>query len=304
MSEHAEVSDPSRPATYPRAQKRLLVGALLGLAAALLSVIGPGPAARDVVPDDAVALVNGRPLHRATVARAAELVAADRKPPATVVPTDLIVKRLIEEELLVQRALAVGIVDADANVRRTIVRAMLDSIVLDAESATLQDSDLREFFEVNRDLFGAAPRLEVERVVFRERLDGLAAASRAESAAAALRAGVPLADVRERYGDEPVVALPAGPLSPPELAEYLGPTAAERLASAELGSVTPPLGGDDGLQVLRLRSRVPAPPVTLERDRALVESVYRKQRVDRALREYLERLWNTAKISFAQDRPR
>lgn len=302
MSEGSHGADRLRARIYPRGQGLLLAGALLGLTAALATVVAPGRTRSIVVPTDAVALVNGKPLRRATVARAAALVASDRKANASAVTTDTIVKRLVEEELLVQRALAVGIVDADANVRRAIVRAMLDSIVLEAESSAPEDGELREFFRSNHELFVASPRLEVERVVFRERAQGPTPRERAAAAAAALRDGAPLDQVRATYGDAAAIALPDGPLSPSELAEYLGPTAAERLATVPLGTVTPPIVGDDGLQVLRLRSRLPAPPLTFEADRELVEAAYRKHRVDEALRDYLERLWSTADVSIAQDR--
>lgn len=293
------VREPS--AAVSRAQKRLLFGALIGLTAALTTVVAPGRGARVTLPDDVAALVDGKPVQRSLVARAAGLVASDRKPNASDVPTDEIVRRLVEEELLVQRAVAVGILDSDVSVRRAIVRAMLDSIVLDAESAAVDAAALKEFFESYRDRFMSAPRLEVERVVFHEKPGGVAAAKRAALAVGALRSGAPTAEVRASYGDEPLVVLPSGPLSPAELTEYAGPEAARLMTQAQPGDVTSPLATDNGLQVLRLRRRLTAPSVSFENERPLIESVYRKQRVDEALRAYLERLWNSADIVLAKD---
>jgi len=283
-------------------QRLLAIGAFVGLAVALSSSVGFGRADHVRVPEDAVAMVNGKPLRRTTVARAGARVAADRKSAAEGISTDTIVKRLVEEELLVQRALAVGLVDADATVRSSLVRAMLDSIVLEAESETPSDADLRSFRRENAELFVPTSRYEVERIVFRDHEGGSTAAERAAAAAAALRSGEPFAAVRARFGDEPVMTLPGGALSPSELAEFLGPAAARRAARLAVADVTEPLASDEGLQVLRLRRSVPAPALSPETERAVVETAYRKNRVDEALREYLERLWRAADITIVRDR--
>lgn len=100
-----------------RATGVLAAGALLGLAAAGAALLAPraGPAA---LPDDVVAVVNGAPVRSADYRRAVAALAADRRDPLGDADRRFVLERLVDEELLVQRALELGLARHDRRVRK------------------------------------------------------------------------------------------------------------------------------------------------------------------------------------------
>jgi hypothetical protein len=126
-----------------------VVGILLGIAAAL-SERGP---TISVLPDGAIALVNGRPIREEDYARAVALVEGDKRTEVTAEDRDHILDRLIEEELLIQRGIEIGLVDSDRSVRKAITQAMLASIVAESASAQPSEGELHTFYAENPSLF-------------------------------------------------------------------------------------------------------------------------------------------------------
>jgi hypothetical protein len=126
-----------------------VVGILLGIAAAL-SERGP---TISVLPDGAIALVNGRPIREEDYARAVALVEGDKRTEITAEDRDHILDRLIEEELLIQRGIEIGLVDSDRSVRKAITQAMLASIVAESASAQPSEEELHTFYAENPSLF-------------------------------------------------------------------------------------------------------------------------------------------------------
>jgi hypothetical protein len=279
----------------------LILGAGIGLIAALASVAGPRGASQSELPGSAVALVNGLPLRVEALDRAVELVAGDRRNPTEAVEPSEILDRLIEEELLVQRAIDLDMVRSDASIRRAVVRAMIDIMVLEAESAMIEDADLRTYFDEHLGRFSRPPTAHVERVVVRDRLGSDDPQARADAVAKLLAAGADADHVRRRHGDAASVPIPDGAVLLSELREYMGPALAKAVAESSPGSIIGPVESDGSLSVVRVIEVGEARAPEFEDIRAIIETAFRKQRVDAAMRSYLARLRDRSDIVVRED---
>jgi parvulin-like peptidyl-prolyl isomerase len=277
----------------------LALGALAGLVAAAAGLVRPGGDAT-ALPDDAIAAVNGTALRRADYERAVEALASDRRGALDDADRRHVLDRLVDEELLVQRAFELGFARHDRRVRADLVAAVIESVTSEAEGRTPDAAELRAFFAANRDYFARPGRQHVEHVFVRA--DGEsdpAALARAREAAARLRDGARAADVQQSLGEAPVAALPATPLPAGKLREYLGPAAVDALAALAPGEVAEPVRAGGGYHVLRLAAREPASVPELAAVASEVEVELRRRAGDEALRRYLEELRARAAIELA-----
>jgi len=137
-----------------RALVLLSVGATVGILLGVLSVFHNSKADVSALPDDAIAVVNGKPIREEEYVSAVALLAGDKRTGVTEEDRVLVLDRLIEEELLIQRGIEIGLVDSDHAVRKAITQAMLAAIVAESVSAQPSDDELRTFYENNPSLFG------------------------------------------------------------------------------------------------------------------------------------------------------
>src|SRR5205823_1584452 len=105
------------------------------------------------------ARVNQHLILRDSWLRAVAAVASERRAPLTDADQRHVLDRLIDEELLVQHGMALGLPEQDARLRSTLV----SEVMLTASTgATAMDEDaLRRFYAANRDFFTPAARLRV-----------------------------------------------------------------------------------------------------------------------------------------------
>ena len=287
----------SEPGDDRVARRLLVLGAIAGVALAGYGVVrsaGGGAAA----PADAIALVNGQPLSRDSFARFSAAIAAERRSTTL----DLgerrrLLARMIDEELLLQRGIALGLDRYEPTARGAIVSALIASVTADAEVGEPDEAALRAFHAENRARFGSGPRLvvDVAFVATADRPEALAR-DRAEALVRRLRAGEDLAAVRGELGDAPVAGLPEGALDLDTLRDYLGPTAARAASELAVGEVSGPVRGSAGYFVLVLRERLAEEPAPFESVREQVRAEYLRSRGETALTDYVVDLREQAEI--------
>lgn len=134
-------------------------GALLGGLAAWTG----GAFGMDALPPAAIAMVNGSSILREEFERALSLVAGDRRDPPSAADRSHVLGQLIDEELLVQHAVASGLLAPGAGnrargVRDAVVREMVEAAVAD-EASLAREEALGRYLE---ELRGRA------RITFRE----------------------------------------------------------------------------------------------------------------------------------------
>ena len=279
----------------------LAIGAGAGVALAATGLVASGVTRGRGLPPGAVARVNGALLRADDYARSLDALERDRRGGAEPADRRFVLDRLIDEELLVQRGLELGLARQDARVRRDLTAAVIDAVVTEHEDGTPPDAELEAFYRRERDFFARPGRLRVRQLWCRAdtAADAPSAEARARAAAASLRAGEDFAGVRARLGDPEIAPLPDALLSPAKLLDHLGPTALRAALELEAGAVSDPVRSATGYHVLQVVEREAewVPPREEIGDEILAE--YRRRRGERALRAYLDGLRARADVEIA-----
>ena len=279
----------------------LAIGAGAGIALAATGLVASGVTRGRGLPPGAVARVNGALLRADDYTRSLDALERDRRGGAEPADRGFVLDRLIDEELLVQRGLELGLARQDARVRRDLTAAVIDAVVTEHEDGTPPDADLEAFYRRERDFFARPGRLRVRQLWCRAdtAADAPSAEARARAAAASLRAGEDFAGVRVRLGDPEIAPLPDALLSPAKLLDHLGPTALRAALELEAGAVSDPVRSATGYHVLQVVEREAewVPPREEIGDEVVAE--YRRRRGERALRAYLDGLRARADVEIA-----
>lgn len=269
----------------------LAIGAAVGIGLAALDLVG---ARRDAaqLPDDAVALIDDVPILRADYERALAALAADRRTPLDAGDRRRVLDRLVDEELLVQRGLELGLARHDRRVRADIVTSVVESVVSEAATREPTTAEVEAFFAEHGDLFQRAGRVRVRQILVRvsASVDDATAQARAREAARRLRDGADFATVARELGDVPVAELPAGKIRPETLREYLGPTVATTALDLPLQTPSDPVRSAAGYHVVEVLEREPAATPELAEIDEQVRAELRRRNQDEALRAYVDRL--------------
>ena len=283
----------------------LAVGALVGVglaAAGLSTAASPGT---HWLPEHTVARVNGESVRLEDYQRVLNALAQDKRDPLDNAQRQHVLDRLIDEELLVQRALELGITRSDSKVRKDLTTAVIDSVLAETGDVQPTDEQLRVFYGQHRDFFAGPGRLWVRQIFCSARggEDEATAQARARQVVERLRAGEDFAAVRSGLGDAEIVSLPDAPLPLAKLVDYLGPTAARAAVSLDAGQVSDPIRSSTGFHVLQVLERQADAIPALEAIRAQVVAEYRRQAGEQALRTYLNDLRARAKIELNAKSP-
>ncbi len=279
----------------------LAIGAGAGVALAATGLVASSVTRGRGLPPGAVARVNGALVRGDDYARSLDALERDRRAGREPADRRLVLDRLIDEELLVQRGLELGLARQDARVRRDLTAAVIDAVVTEHEDGTPPDAELEAFYRRERDFFARPGRLRVRQLWCRAdtAADAPSAEARARAAAASLRAGEDFAGVRARLGDPEIAPLPDALLSPAKLLDHLGPTALRAALELEAGAVSDPVRSATGYHVLQVIEREAewVPPREEVADEVVAE--YRRRRGERALRAYLDGLRARAEVEIA-----
>ncbi|MEJ2602849.1 MAG: peptidylprolyl isomerase [Gammaproteobacteria bacterium] len=265
----------------------LSAGACLGVVLAIYGLlVGDGPRA---LPPDAAARINGRTIDNSDLADALAALGSDSRDRLDRSDRRWILGRLIEEELLVQRALELDLGHADRAVRAALVDAMIRRVTRDAAAATPTTEALEAWYADNAALFTGYDRLRVEAWTAPDP----AAADRAREA---LAAGAPdaLPDTVS-----PLPGLPRALMPPTKLRDYVGPTATTALIDAPEGAWVGPIPYAGRHLIARVAERRAGAVPAIEEIRTRVEAAWRRERMDAALSAYLEELRSRADIETA-----
>jgi parvulin-like peptidyl-prolyl isomerase len=281
----------------PRALLWLALGAIGGIGCAAVGLLVSGERGH-ALPANAAASVNGAVIRLEEYDRAVAAFAADRRDPIGPEERRHVLDRMLDEELLVQRGLELGLARHDRRVRGDIVSAVIELVVSQADGEEPSDADVRAFYDENRDYFAHTERLLVQQVFVRagpQRSEDEARA-RAEQAVARLRGGESFESVQKSLGDPEVAAVPRDLLPIAKLREYVGPTAARAAQDLEVGATSDPQRSASGYHVLVLLDRAPGFAPKLADVQEEVRAELRRRASDRALRAYLDDLRASADV--------
>jgi len=263
-----------------------LVAGLVGLMAAAVTAIGAPRASAFGV--DAAAVIDGSAVPREALARAVEALRNDKRNPVTPDDERAALERLIEEELLVQRGVALGLAETDINARKAIVQSVLQLAVAERAGVEPSEQELRQFHRENAGFFAPAARVQGSLVYLKAEN---ASEARLREVETKLKSGANASTL----GDPIVMELPAAPLSPGELRTYLGVSLASAALKGKPGDVIVERS-EDGVRVLRVDGWYAAPSPRYENVADQVRAEWDRRADEMAVRRYLERLKRRARI--------
>jgi hypothetical protein len=244
-----------------------------------------------------IATVEGVAISRADYERALGALAADKRSPLTTADARRALDRLIDEELLVQRGLDLGLGTSDLAVRKAVVDAMVQFAAAETAGRKPDDDELRAFYAGRPELVRTAPQVRVRVVSFPSRDQASVEAMRA-----ALRAGEDFDAAARSAGGEAVI-VPDMLLPAQKLGDYAGPAVRDAAVTLKPGQAAGPIdaGGIPTFVLSLDRREGSAPPFEMVRDAVAEE--WRRRQAEMALDEYLAGLRRTANIRYAPDAP-
>ncbi len=231
------------------------------------------------LPADTAASVNGVLISNAEYAAALSRLAGDSRESLDSGDSDWVLNRLIEEELLVQRALDAGLAKSESSVRNSLIRILMDSLTKDSQSATVTDAELKDWYRANLGMFSGEPRYRVAVYRFESKVD-------AESASTTELLGS-LGD--ERYMPDAVLPLK-------KIRDYGGAALVQQLSSLGNNEISAAFFSNQRWSRAWVKERLPGGLLDFDESRQIVESEWRRQKADEAIRRYLEKLKSQATI--------
>lgn len=263
----------------------LIAGALAGLLAAGFGILRQADSGNEL-PANAVARVNGQIVSRNNYDRALARLGTNS---TSVDKAAWVLQRLVEDELLVQRGLELGMAQSDSAVRNAIIDSLIASVTAEADAASPGDEELQQYLSDNADRFSYTASLSV--AAWQTNDDAVA-----QSFVAKLRNG---SNVTTSDAIGPIPDLPPGLMPLELLRDYLGPGVAAAAADMPVGSsaVFARRGRWLVVQVLEKKSAVVTDLGTI-RNRVLLD--YRRSLADQTLQDYLDDLRRRADLIVAQ----
>ena len=259
----------------------LAIGALAGLAAAAVGILRQSSTGEPLA-DDVVAMVNDVEIGRDVYDRAVERIAP---PDADAADRLRILERLIEDELLVQRGVELGITESDSEVRSAIVNSLVASVTSEADASAPTDAELEQYLADNADRFSYTSRLHARIWQADDEPD-------AQAFVTTLRAGTSADD---GGSVQRVPDVPEGLVDVNELRVHLGPAIAA--AAADMPAGTSAVFARRGrwliVEVVE-KERAYVTDVSTIRNRLLLD--YRRHLADRMLTDYIENLRQRADV--------
>ncbi len=272
------------------------VGILLAAAGALV------PTASDFS-GNVVARVNGKAITSQDLDFALGRRTGDSHSVATHAERLAVLQQLIDQELLIQRGVEIGLLDSDLTVRKALAGAMIDATVADVLAKEPSEEELHTFYTSHKAVFTVPARVHVQQIYCSGDGDLTTALTRAEQASTALALGMSFPEARERYGDEDPVPIPNALLPPNVLRRDLGPTLTSAALAMQVGDISPPLQSPSGYHILRLMERQPEQVQPYQTVREEVKAEYFRRGRDEALQHYLDDLRQKATIVRSPQAP-
>ncbi|MDB6084478.1 MAG: peptidyl-prolyl cis-trans isomerase [Gammaproteobacteria bacterium] len=268
------------------------VGALAGLATAGYALFTARGTATVIVPAEDVATVNAQPIARSDYRASLQALYGAAGAEADAAQRRQALDDLIREELFVQRAKELDVAAFDPEVRAAMVRSVEESAAADAVTRVPDESQLRAYFEANRDRYASEGMMTLRDFVFPPR--------RGAAAAEALTHGALPDEVLARFGGRDSRAV-KGEEFYFAARIHLGEPLFAAARSLPTGGVGGPLGAPEGEHVLfMVENRAPV-PLSFERARARIRSDYTQEAIKRLQAQQAEFLRKRANVRVAED---
>ncbi len=291
------LSSNARGVTLPAA------AAIIGLIAGGFSLFKPAPKTT-AIPAGVAAMVNQRPILLSDFINEVETESSGSYDQATTAQRTKALSSMIDQELLVQRALALDLPETTDEVRTALADGLNAQIAAPALGITPTEDQLRAYYLAHRSSYASEGSMAVHDIVLKvggyqntDQSFGQAEAD-AEEAVYKLRSGQPLAGIMDHYN-----FANSGRVTGTEFdfaaKIHLGPKLYPVAHGMNDGDVSDPVELDDGVHVLVMDHRIAPHYSTYEAVRAQVFNGYRDMLRTKAQTDNVSYLRANAKILLA-----
>ena len=225
-----------------------------------------------------------------------EGLAKDKKSPISQKDKEYVLERMIEEELLIKRALDLGMLENNPIARGTIVQQMIKTIIAENMRYEVSDKELNEFFKENIGFFTKSSRLRIQQLYFSDEGTENSSFEDANRAYDLLISGSSFVEV-SNLGSDSALKIPNSLMTLSKVREYIGPSLMNLARNLQPGTFSQPIKVPGGHKIIFLLEKEMAEQPILDQVRDVVLAEYSKRRDDNSLREYLENLKNWYDIS-------
>ncbi len=218
-----------------------------------------------------------------------EGLANDKRSPLTNENREYVLERMIEEELLIKRAIDLGMLENNPMARGTIVQQMIKNIISEGSRIEPEEKELIKFFEENIGFFTKANRLRVRQVYFSQVDFGDKVLEEAKNAFTRLLDGENFEQVALSGSNSPL-KVPDTLMNLSKVREYIGPSLMREAQLLKSGQFSEPKKVSGGYKIIYLVDREDATQPEYSNIRSSVLSEFSKRRDDQSLRTYLDNL--------------
>ena len=218
-----------------------------------------------------------------------EGLANDKRSPLTKKDKEYVLERMIEEELLIKRAIDLGMLENNPMARGTIVQQMIKNIISEGSRIEPEEKELIEFFKENIGFFTKANRLRVRQMYFSQDDFGDKVLKEAKNAFTRLLKGETFDQVT-LSGSNSALKVPDTLMNLSKVREYIGPSLMREAQLLQPGQFSEPKKVSGGYKIIYLVDREDAAQPEYSNIRSSVLSEFSKRRDDQSLRTYLDNL--------------
>ena len=238
--------------------------------------------------DQAIARVGEKEISRQRFEEIIKVLDDQSNSELTLEKKNLIRERLIDEELLIQRAIELDLVRNDSLVKGNVIQTMFQHIINSSELVEPSEAELREYFSKEKNYFSSGRRYKLKNYTFRNLDD-------AETAINLLNQS-DLESFLKLVETESAIDLPNVFLSTQKIRDYLGPKVLDELPSLEKG------GFSNIFEINQVPSIVICIDILLDNNPKFeeiaeqIKNKFIRDREDSLVKEYIENLRNFYEI--------
>ena len=238
--------------------------------------------------DQAIARVGEKEISRQRFEEIIKVLDDQSNSELTLEKKNLIRERLIDEELLIQRAIELDLVRNDSLIKGNVIQTMFQYIINSNELVEPSEAELREYFSKEKNYFSSGRRYKLKNYTFRNLND-------AETAINLLNQS-DLESFLKLVETESAIDLPNVFLTPQKIRDYLGPKVLEELPSLEKG------GFSNIFEINEVPSIVICIDILLDNNPKFeeiaeqIKNKFIRDREDSLVKEYIENLRNFYEI--------
>ena len=219
---------------------------------------------------------------------------------------ELILERMIEEELLVQRGLELDLHTKDVQVRKELIQQVINFIIK-IENAEPTNDQLEDYFLKNIKKYESNKKIQIN-TIFIKSLDLESQFLGTEYDYKTLEnkfdqiyndiESKSFTEAKNNYNQETFFEIPRDLINIKDCKQYLGPTICKTLSSFKKNQISNPLFYQDGFYIIKLEDNI-KPKVDSSffedmKDKVLFD--YNNERDDNRLKDYIQYLKDNAEI--------